>query len=668
MTTPKLKSLTVLSILSTLFFIQYKTTKAQIQDFRFGQISDMESKMKQYDQDSNAVAVVLYELGQAVFDLENLNLIYFQYYAKLKILKQEGKNYANFQVPLKKMGTRQENIKHIKASAFNLVGNAWRETSLKASDVYIENENEYNSTVRFTIPDVQIGSILEVSYQLETPFTFNFIPWEFQSDIPKIKSEFWGKYPAYYEYNATLRGNLKLSTNTVDVVKKCVGGKSNYGSGSSADCVQLKFGMDNIPAFKEEEHMTARKNFISGISFELRQLTQIMGTTNQITTTWKDAEQELLQHEFFGSQLKRTKNLLKDKISALKTENNNPLSLATAIHNYVKSTYRWNGNYGKYTDNGIKKTVEEKTGNIGDINLLLVGLLQESGLYAEPVLISTRSHGLPNKITPTLSDFNYVIARVNIEGKFYFLDGTNPLYPFGFVPEQCLNGQGRALQQTSSWIDVLPSDKKRTAIDLKIEWPGEGPLKGKAIINHSGYAAYHMRKNYFSAINKDEFIQKRITQWPDLQIRNYTISNENDLDKPFIENFDLTIEEITENNTLVFLQAFLIERMEKNPFLSSERYYPVDFGAPTEYLHLISIDFPKEFKPQDIPSNMALSLANGGGRYLFNINQLPGKITITNALVLNKSIYPVEEYPILRETYNHYIDKQQLQIVLKKED
>lgn len=656
-------------LLATLLVVvESKSTKAQIQDFKFGDISKHELEMTRYELDTTASAVVLYELGQAVFDLENLNKIYFQYYAKIKILKQEGKKYANFKIPLRKMGMRQEGIKFIKASAFNLIENTRRESSLGTSDIYIENEDEYYSNARFVVPNVQIGSILEITYQLETPFTFNFIPWEFQSDIPKIKSEFWGKYPAYYQYNATLKGYLKLTTNSVDIEKNCVGGKSNYGLSRSADCTQLKFGMEKIPAFKEEEYMTARKNFLSELTFELTKLTQITGTTDQITTTWRDIEQELLQHEFFGAQLKRVKSLLKDKIIEFTAENTNPLLLAKAIHDYVKFSYTWNGSYGKYSDNGIKKTIEVKKGNVGDINLLMLGLLKESGLNAEPVLISTRSHGVPNKITPTLSDFNYVIVRVNIDGQFYFLDGTNPLYPFGFVPEDCLNGQGRPLKHTSSWIDIAPSGKKRTAVDLKIKWSGEDTIEGTVIITHAGYAAYLMRQSYFSAANNDEYIQKRIAQWADLQINNYTVTNETDLSEPFIESFNLIMRKSPEDHALAYLQPILIGLIKKNPFLSNERFYPVDFGAPTEYLHLISIEFPKEFEPQDMPSNMALSLPNGGGRYLFNISKLPGKITLTNALSLNKSVYPVEEYSFLKEVYNQYIDKQQTQIVLKTVD
>lgn len=78
----------------------------------------------------------------------------------------------------------------------------------------------------------------------------------------------------------------------------------------------------------------------------------------------------------------------------------------------------WNGDYGKYTDQNISKAFKEGKGNVAEINLLLVALLKETGLQANPVLISTQSNGIP--IFPTLEGFNYVIAGVRRVERLYF--------------------------------------------------------------------------------------------------------------------------------------------------------------------------------------------------------------------------------------------------------
>jgi hypothetical protein len=642
--------------------------QAQDHGFEFGRILNAELNMKIYEKDTTAVAVVLDEFGEAFFDLETLNKINFQYHVKIKILKEQGKSYADFEIPMRKSGSaRQETVRNIKASSFNRNGNTWTETILQSKSIFTENANEYYSLTKFAVPDVRVGSVIEVYYELESPFTYNFMPWEFQWDIPKVKSEFWAKYPAYYEYAITLKGFLNLTKNVGERVDQCVGsGTIGYSAGPSADCSLFKFGIENIPAFKEEEFMTARKNFVSTVTFELSKITHQNGRVDKITTEWKDAELELKQHENFGVQIKKARNLFEDKVKELKASSSDQLTLAKQIHSYFKETYTWNGGFGEYTENGIKKAAELKKGNVGDLNLSLLGALQEAGIYAEPVLISTRANGLPIQHHPVLTDFNYVLVRVKIADKFYFVDATSSLYPFGYIPERCLNGQGRALGETSAWIDIKPIDKDRIVSDFKIKLSEDGITSGSCTINSNGYAAVNRRRMYVGSDDKEDYIKKRTENWSGVQVNNFSIENESDLMKAFIEKFDVTLEESSGGSDIIYFPLFLFQRNDKNPFTSRERLYPVDFGAPIEYVYLMTFEFPSNYNVEDIPKNLALSLPNAGGRFLFSVSQFSGKITVTSSLILTKSVYSAEEYHALREIYSRYIEALQSLIVLKK--
>jgi transglutaminase-like putative cysteine protease len=663
----KSKSLFLAVTIAGLLLIAPQLLTAQGNGFEYGKITYMELDMKTYERDTSAVAVVLNEFGEASFDLEDLSKVVFQYHVKIKILKESGKKYADFEIPMRKNGTKQEVVKFVKGSSFNRNGNAWKESALLPKSIFTEAVNDYYSLTKFAIPDVQVGSVIEMSYVLETPFVYNFIPWEFQSDIPKVKSEFWAKYPAYYEYGITLKGFLNLTKNEGTVVKECVAsGVTAYGVGQSADCSLFKYSIENIPAFKEEDYMTAKKNFLSAITFELSKITQRNGVVDKITSEWKDVEQELKQHESFGAQIKKARNIFEGKVKELKLSHSDPLALAREIHNYFKNDYDWNGDLGKYTDNGIKKLVETKKGNVGDLNLSLLGALQEAGFEAEPVLLSTRANGQPIRHYPVMSDFNYVLVRVKVADKFYFLDATSSLNSFGYVPERCLNGQGRALGETSDWIDIKPADKERVVTDLKIKLNSEGTASGTAIINHYGYAAYNIRNYYYGASSKEEFIQKRTSRWQGLEVKNFMVENEQDLTKPFVEKFDFTLEDQPGNASMLYFQAFLLSRLEKNPFLSNERLYPVDFGAPVENVYLLNFEFPDDYEVEDLPQNVASAMPNAGGRFLFSANKYAGKMVLSSTLLLTKSVYTSDEYHALKELYSRYIATQQSQIVLKK--
>lgn len=652
----------ILIRIAALYLLTTTVSFGQDNGFEFGKITYAELDMKRYDKDTTAAAVVLNEFGQAFFDLDKLNVIYLQYHIKIKILKESGKEFADFEIPLRKSGVRQELVRFIKASSFNRAGNSWKESILQTKDIYTESMDKDRSITKFAVPDVRVGTVIDVYYQLETPFTYNFVPWKFQSEIPKVKSEFWAKYPAYYAYNITLKGFYPLTKNVGEVIKKCVGN----GMTGFADCSQFKYAMENIPAFKEEAYMTAKNNFIASISYELQQITQYDGRVDKITNEWKDAERELKEHESFGVQIKRARNLYEGKVNLMKAADPDPMVLMKTIHDYCKSTFTWNGEFGGFTDKGVKKTQETSQGNVGDLNLSMLGMLLEAGIYAEPVLLATRARGLPIKHYPVLSDFNYVLVRAKVGDKYYFLDATSPLNTVGFIPEKCLNGQGRALGETQAWIDLKPNDKERTITDTKLKLNEAGELSCQVSVSHYGYAAYAARQKYFGASNAEEFKQKRTAEWTGLDVKNFVVENERDITKPFVEKFEAGLDNPSGQPEIIYLQPFLVDRLEKNLFTSTERLYPVDFGAPFEQVNLISLEFPSGYVLEDLPQNLALAMPNGGGKFLFSLNQLGGKINMTSSLQLTKPVYTSEEYHALKEIFVRYIDVQQKQIILKK--
>ncbi len=413
-----------------------------------------------YEPDTSAVALMLDEFGEAYFDNNNDHNLLFEYHARIKILKKGGVSYGTFEIPLRKSDGRTERIVSIRASSFNIENGSMRETKLDPKNVFLENQSKYYDAKKFAIPNVKEGSVIEVFYTLESPFVFQFRSWEFQSDIPKLQSEFWALIPGNYLYNVSLRGFLKLTKDESELVRSCF---------LTADCSRLKFAIKNIPAFKEEEFMTAKSNFISAINFELSQINYFDGRKDKITKEWKDADEELRQNSQFGLQIKRGKDIIDEHVEQLIAGETDMLVKAKKIYDFIKGWYKWNDVYGEYSEFGIKKSFESKTGNVGDINLSLIAALKYAEVPVEPMLLSTRKNGLVTDIYPVLSDFNYVVAKVTINDKVYLVDATDDFHPFGLLPERCLNGKGRVIgDKESYWFDLKPTDKEKTTTMLTL--------------------------------------------------------------------------------------------------------------------------------------------------------------------------------------------------------
>ncbi len=640
-----------------LHFISY----AQGNGFPYGQATYRELDIKNYDKDTAAVALILDEFGEAYVDNDNDNNLIFEYHTKIKILKKGGLSQANFQIFLRKNDSRIEKILTVKASSFNVENGSIREMKLDSKNIFSEDINKNYNAKKFAIPNVQVGSVIEVFYKLESPFFYNFRSWEFQCDIPKINSEFWCLIPANYVYNISLRGFQTLSKNESSIVKDCF-------SGGRADCTRLKYGMKNIPAFQEEEFMTAKSNFLSVLNFELSEIKYFDGRTNKITKEWKDADEEMRRSVDFGLQIKRGKDIVDNQVEQIIIGETNELLKAQKIYDFIKGWYRWNDVYGKYSEFGIKKAFESKTGNVGDINLSLIAALKFANLNVEPMLLSTRDNGLATELYPVLSEFNYVVAKLNINDKVYLLDATDDFHPFGLIPVRCLNGKGRVLgDKESYWYDIKPSDKEKTLSVITLVLGKDGLIRGSIQYSYLGYDAVLERKKINKFRSQQEYIDHVANSLNSVTIKKFQIENSEDLKKPVVVKLEVEIEGYDSLNSNNFLfNPFFIEPLKTNSFRSSERLYPVDFGAPREKIMIFSLEYPSEYEIDGIPPKVGLTLPQNGGRYIFEIQNAANKLTVNNSLLIAKPVFTSNEYHFVKELFNRVIAVQQTELVFKK--
>jgi hypothetical protein len=538
-----------------------------------------------------------------------------------------------------------------------------KETKLDPKKVYTQNVGKYRDVTKFAVPNVKVGSVIEVFYKLESPFFYNFYPWEFQADIPKVKSEYWCIIPANYNYTVSLRGNLKLSKDESSLIKDCF-----TPGGGVADCSRMKFAMTNIPAFIEEDFMTAKSNFLSAIRFELMEINRFDGRKDKISKEWKDVDEAMREDSKFGVQLKRGKDIVDGKVEQLIVGETDPLAKAQKIYDFIKGWYRWNGTYGMHSELGIKKAFDSKTGNVGDINLSLIAALKYADLNVEPMMLSTRENGLVTEIYPVLTEFNYVVAKLNIADKVYLLDATDEFYPFGLVPVRCLNGKGRVLgNKESYWYTIKPPNREKTVSIYNLVLHSDGIIRGSIQYSYLGYDAVYQRKKISKLGNEQAYVNDVTNKFSGLTIKKYQLNSSEDLKKPVVLNLDIEIEpnNTFDNHNFLF-NPFINPFWESNPFKSVERLYPVDFGVPLEEITILNLEYPADYEVEGIPGKVGLALPQSGGQLIFEIKNGSNKLSMNNSLLVSRSIYGSNEYPFLKEFFNSVIAAQQTELVFKK--
>lgn len=627
-------------------------------DFKFGKITTEEWRMNVVSNDTSAFGVVLDEFGKSFFNISNGNLR-FEYHVRIKILKKKGLSLSDFSIPLYKYSNGELDLIHdLKASSFSLGPAGVTESTIEGRSVLTE-KYEGGEIKKFAVPNVSVGSVIEVYYQLETPYIFNLRRWDFQGEIPKLHSAYWAVIPAYYHYNISLIGYLPLGKKDSEVMRDC------FGDGVS--CNFIKFEMDSIPAFRTEEYMTSKKNFMASIKFELAEVHHRSGYVDKVTKEWKDVAEELRADQRFGGQLRRGEDMIDNSAIALLAGVKDPLERARKVYDFVVKHYSWNGEYGKYCERGIRKAFEERKGNVGDLNLTLIAALRYAGLSADPVILSTRDNGYVSELFPVLSDFNYVIAKVNIAAEEYLLDATDPLLPFGMLPYQCLNGKGRVIgDKTNSWQEIQPRDKFKETNYIALSLGGDGILKGTVRNTYQGYDALNQRKLIYSFNSIEAYQLDLEKQYGATTVTSLEIKNLDDPTKPLIEILSVETPGFEESANTCMINPFLNDRFDHNPFKSTSRLYPVDLGAEIDKRITFTMDYPEGTELLNPPEQVGLSLPADGGKYVLMIQNQPGKVSISSWLAATRTLYTSGEYHYLRELFDRIMQIQNAELILKK--
>ncbi len=642
-----------------LFSCFFLTVSAQKED-DFGKLTSFEKNFKTYEKDSTAKAVVLFEKGKDHFEVigSKIRLIK-EYHVKIKILKKEGFDKATVSIPYYHKDRLTEIIENISAITHNEDSKSF----VLKSKIYTSDVSENWSEKKFTFPNVREGSILEYQYKLITPYMYNLTGWSFQSDIPKVQSEFTAEIPGNYVYNRTLIGSLELDINESSVKKRCF---HIEGYAITGDCEVVKYGMKDIPAFKEaEKYMLAPSNYISKIEFELSEFKGFNGVREKYTKTWKDVDKEFRVDKDIGRQLTKNAYFEKNVPSELFDEPNE-LKRAKEIYEFTKNHFTWNKKYSIHQNSRVKDAFEKKAGSVGEINLSLINLLNASNIKAEIMLMSTRKNGMPKKIHPVMSDFNYLVVKAEINGESYLLDATDKETPFGMLPYRCLNYYGRVMDFTngSYWHDITPEEKNKNIVRGMVSLDLENEIiEGSFNSIQTGYYAVDKRKAINVLSKEDYLIQLEDSFANEVSISDYELQEEISDEKRVSERYKFEWKMGSIEDKL-YLNPFFIKFFSKNPFILEERNYPIDFGYKRNFKYQTYIKIPEGYNLKNLPENSNIILGDNSAQLRFECVEKYGVITVLFDFSIKNSNFASHYYNPLKEIFTNAVNIQSNSLIV----
>jgi hypothetical protein len=616
-----------------------------------------------YSKDTTANAFYIYEKGYTYFHNEG-NKTITDYVSKIKIVNSEGYNHANIEIRLNKGERYYEKLDDLVATTYFYKNGVKQWIKLDPKNIFTE-ENEHYDLVKFTFPNVTPGSVLVYSYKKTSPFIFKFEPWWFQDEIPKIYSEYQAKIPLNYNYNIRKIGLQELDTNTNELVKKCF----KVRGVDPGDCILSKYAMNHIPAFIEEDYLTSKYNYLSRIDYELIEVTRIDGYVHKYTKTWEDVDKIFIKDGDIGKELKKTslvKNVLPEEIQAMP----NDLDKAKEIYYFVKDNYKWNGSY-RFTDTDVRDILKEKSGNVAEVNILLHNIYKDQGFEVLPILASTRRNGFITKLYPVISDFNYLMVQLSIQGKIYRADATDKYVAFGMLPFRSLNNYGRLLdlKNGSNWVDINADGYSSVTYRDSLTIGQDGKTQGKSYTKYTGYHALSAQKDLDSnkgttSNTTDEDPYLPIDANTGIVSSDVSIENEGK-----IVNIDYSLENSLQRiNDAIYLNPFSFKFFKKNPFKLENRTYPIDFGYKNAFLYNVNIKIPENFEVTELPAQQNYRLPENAGLLQFLTQQKEdNSVNVICRVSFTKTEYEKEFYPYLKKFIDNIIDIQYNSVIVLKE-
>ncbi|PKG41166.1 transglutaminase domain-containing protein [Psychroflexus sp. MES1-P1E] len=649
----------IFALLLTLLAFNFNYSQSQeLEDISLEMLRETQSPS-----DSSAVAEVLYEKGKISFSIINSWEYQFEVIRRIKIYSQEGYDQANVQIQyyIGEKNADKESVSNIDGYVYYEEDGEIEREKLRNRDIFDVDLSEKWEAKKFTLPKIQDGVIIEYSYTINSPNIFNLPKWVFQNTIPTRYSEYATRIPGeYLAYSIKTKGYYPFETFS-DVKES-----SLAGFRARTSIKESKHIGTNLPKIENESFVNNVSNYLPSISYELSSYKTGQYEANKsVSKTWDDVAKTLSDTDTYKKEISRS-NYFEDDLKAILKDKTLPKDKMNTIFNFVKDKMTWNDEERRYTSDQLDKVYEDGIGNSADINVMLVAMLREANLDANPVLSSTISNGIP--LFPTISGFNYVFAHVNINGKIYLLDATDEYTSPNILPKRALNWTGTILKSDGFQpLDLVPSTRSTKKFQIQAELTSEGEVNGMCRIISLDQYGLESRRSLNNKSN-DELKLKYESAYSVNKIEEVSNSNLKDTSKPLLEGFTFSGKEqfVEKIGNKLYLSPMLFLKSKENPFKEEERVYPIDFTFPRNIEHFITIKIPEGYQVDYLPEKVIFKLGGGVAQLTYLIEKFNNVISVKVGQEINAPLILPQDYNLLREFYISLMNKENEKIVLIK--
>lgn len=628
----------------------------------FGKIEKADLELTTCEFDKEADAMLLLDYGDISYQagVRSTFAMRKDMRTRIKILRQKGIDHATIRINYI-TDDNYEKLLDVDAITYNLDASGNVVTTKVENKSFFKEKIDANySAIKFTFPDVKVGSVVEYRYTIIRQTMDRIDPWVFQDLIPTKISAYRIIIPEYFKFTTNQQVSLPVEKKVEEYEQSI----SVSGSILRYKGKEQFYKMKNVPALRDEPYMGAARDYLQRLEYQLSQIVYPDFTTHNFRNSWQDLTKSLMESEIFGKQIR--KNLLKsDETNTILANAKTPTEKMLKIYDHVQRSMAWNGVEDFYCTS-VKEAWAKRAGSTGDINLILLNLLRDAGIQAMPILASTRSHGQVYSAYPFLRQFNTLVVYVPIGDDDFILDASDKYNPAHLIPLDVLGTQAYIADLEQGGFVTLWNKRNtnRHFVNFNAAIDAEGQLKGTAKLSTYDYGR-KARVRLFKD-NKEKFTEKYISAGvADIQVKDLELINLTADSLPLDQVFAFTAP-TNKSGDYQFFTLNMFTGLHKNLFTAETRQTNIEFGCNQQFMITGSVTIPEGFAFEEPPRNAGMILPDTSISFRRFLEAKDNMVQFRITLDFKRPVYAVDEYPDFREFYKLLFDKLNEQIVFRK--
>lgn len=619
---------------------------------KLGKPTMEELSMTTYAPEPDAKAVILYRGTKVFFTYNakgfNLNT---RHTVRIKVLKPEGTDMADVSISYynPETGTLRDIIGEVKGAAYNLEGGKVVASKLSSDLKNRERVDKTHSVMKFSIPNVKEGTVIEYSYLHTSDFFWSIDTWYAQQPVPVFYTEYEVESPEWFGFHSEQGGLKHLpwegSEGQFDIVRP----------GGFIYCTSkiLKIHGDTLPSLKGDNYVWSLSDYCTKVTSELSYIHLPNEFRRNFTQTWNDVLREMMEDDDFGGRLQMANPLKAEQdAAAAELQGMSVEEKTDYLRTMLMKRFKWNGNYSIYGLPARKLTGEEPV-NSATLNFALLSMLRDAGVTAYPVVLSRRSRGRIPVTYPSIQALNATALMVmKTDSTHFFTDAASAQdgYPVTQLPENLMPDRALAIYGNSAldWVNLQegPSNT-RVIANIHAEITEEGELRGHVANMRSGAEAAHFRMANRQQTDSATYAQRQATKL-NLEIDNWTTHDLEGAGQQVVEEYDFS-RELMPADTRIYFNPFLFVEYN-SPFKAEKRELPVEYGTPTQERMILTLHYPEGYTVEECPKSCTLKMPDGKIQMTVMAQTNPATRIVNINLNYKRTamFYPADSYESLR--------------------